>query len=170
MPGTRADGAVSPGGQRTDRRFLEFVVDGQRLGQILGPFLDDDDATDEYVPVLVTDWPVGMSLEDLDRLLGAGAPPSLGGRTALYVCAECGDLGCGAVTAVVEVDDDKVVWCDFGYQNDYEPFDQEAVFAGVGPFTFDRDAYSVVLAHFRSVVSGIPRGPGDVGEPQSADS
>jgi hypothetical protein len=39
----------------------------------------------------------------------------------MYVCAECGDLGCGAVTAAVEVGDDKVVWRDFGYQNNYEP-------------------------------------------------
>jgi hypothetical protein len=102
---------------------MEFVVDGERLGQILGPFLGYGDATDEYVPVLVTDWPADIALEDFDRLLGAGAPPQLGGRTAMYVCAECGDLGCGAVTAVVEVDGDKIVWREFGYQNDYEPFE-----------------------------------------------
>lgn len=57
----------------------------------------------------------------------------------MYVCAECGDLGCGAVTAAVDVGDDKVIWRDFGYQNNYEPFDQDAIFTGVGPFVFDRD-------------------------------
>jgi hypothetical protein len=28
----------------------------------------------------------------------------------LYVCAECGDLGCGGVTAVVELTPDTVLW------------------------------------------------------------
>jgi hypothetical protein len=60
--------------------------------------------------------------------------------------------------------DDAVVWRDFGYQNDYEPFDQGAIFTGVGPFVFDRDEYSRVLEQFRSVVSETPRAPGG-GEP-----
>lgn len=142
--GTRAGGAALPDGQRVDRHFMEFVIDGERLGRILGPFLGYGDATEEYVPVLVTDWPAGIALEDLGRLLGAAPSPQLHGRTAVYVCAECGDLGCGAVTAVVEVEGDQVVWHDFGYQNDYEAFDQDAVFAGVGPFMFDRGEYSAV--------------------------
>jgi hypothetical protein len=150
----RAGGAVSPGGLRSERHFLEFVVDGVRLGRVVGPFLDYDDATDEYVSVLVSDWPTDAALEDLNRLLGVGVAPSLGGRTAIYTCAECGDVGCGAVTAVIEVSDEKVVWRDFGYQNDYEPFDQAYLFAGVGPFTFDRHAYARALEEFRSSLNG----------------
>jgi len=144
---------------------MEFVIDGERLGRVLGPFLGYEDVTEEYVPVLVTDWPAGIALEDLGRLLGAPAPPQMQGRIAVYVCAECGDLGCGALTAVVEAEGDRVVWRDFGYQNDYEAFDQDAVFTGVGPFTFDRDDYSAVLRRFRSSVSPPPGVQGDVGEP-----
>jgi hypothetical protein len=143
-------GALSASGVRTDLHFQEFVVDGERLGRVLGPFLDHEDVTDYYVPVLVADRPGGAAREELDRLLGAAPEPSLGRRTALYVCAECGGLGCGAVTAVVEVADETVAWRDFGYQNDYEPFDQAGVFSGVGPFTFDRTSYTRVLEGFRS--------------------
>lgn len=139
---------------------MEFVVDGERLGQVLGPFLDLDDATDDYVTVLATDWAAGVALKELDRLLGEAVSPQLGGRTAMYVCWVCSDIGCGAVTAVVEVGDDKVVWRDFGYQNDYLPFDQDAIFTGVGPFMFDRDEYWRVLEQFRSIVSETPREPG----------
>lgn len=131
---------------------MEFVIDGERLGRQLGPFLGYADATDEYVPVLVTDWPTGIALSDLDRLLGAEPPPELTGRAAMYVCAECGDLGCGAVTAVVTVDPRQVTWSEFGYQNNYEPFQASAVFEGVGPFTFDRSEYSAALERFRDVV------------------
>jgi len=150
----RTGGAVSARGLRSDRHFLEFVVGGERLGRLVGPFLGYDDATEDYVSVLVSDWPTEAALEDLDRLLGAAPEPSLGGRTAMYVCAECGDLGCGAVTAVIEFDAEHVVWRDFGYQNNYEPFDEDATFAGTGPFTFDRAAYTRVLEEFRSSVNG----------------
>jgi hypothetical protein len=87
----RPTGVVSPDGLRADRHFMEFVVDAGRLGPILVPFLGCDDATEDTVPVLVTNWPVGVALEDLGRLLGAPPPPQLDGRTAMYVCAECGD-------------------------------------------------------------------------------
>ena len=146
----RAGSAVSAAGLRTDRHFLEFVVDGERLGRVVGPFLHDDDATEDYVSVLVGDWPTEATLQDVDRLLGAAPDPTLSGRTAIYICAECGDLGCGAVTAVVEVGNETVVWRDFGYQNNYEPFDQNDLFADVGPFTFDRPAYTRALEDFRS--------------------
>lgn len=131
---------------------------------MLGPFLGYGDVTEEYVSVLVTDWPTGIALDDLERLLGAAGTEELDGRTALYVCAECGDLGCGAVTAVVEVDGPKVVWREIGYQNDYEPFEESAVFAGAGPFVFDRKEYSAVLERFRSSVTRTQLNDGDAPE------
>lgn len=126
-------------------------MDGEPLGRILGPFLGYADATEEYVSVLVSDWPTGIALEDVDRLLGVGSTTELGGRTALYVCAECGDLGCGAATAVVTLYAGRVVWSEFGYQSDYESFDQDAVFDGAGPFVLDRGQYSAELERFRSL-------------------
>jgi hypothetical protein len=151
----RPGGAVSGDGQRSDRHFLEFVVDGEPLGRLLGSFLGLRDATDEYLSVLVTDWPTGIALDDLDHLLGITTSPELDGRTALYVCADCGDLGCGAVTAVVEVEDEKVVWRDIGDQNNYEPFDDNAVFTGAGPFVFDHANYTAALEQFRALATEI---------------
>jgi hypothetical protein len=52
-----ASGTCAGSGQKTERHFMEFVVDGERLGEVLGPFLGYDDATDNDVPILVTDWP-----------------------------------------------------------------------------------------------------------------
>jgi hypothetical protein len=52
---------------------MEFVVDDELLGRVFGPFLGHADVTEEYVPVLVSDWPTGIALEDVDRLLGAGS-------------------------------------------------------------------------------------------------
>ena len=145
-------------GARVERRFMEFVVDGERLGRVLGPFLGLTDVTADLVPVLVTNWPGAAVPAELDLLLGLGSTAELGGRTALYTCAECGDLGCGGVTAVVEVGERQVVWREFGYQNDYEPFDPDEVFAAVGPFVFGRREYSAVLEGFRVIALRAGRG------------
>lgn len=59
-------------------------------------------------------------------------------RVALFVCPECGDLACGAITVLVSRNDLSVKWSDFAYDNGYEPasgLDQ------VGPFEFEWDAY-----------------------------
>jgi hypothetical protein len=50
---------------------------------------------------------------------------------------------------VIDRSDDTVVWRDFGYQNDYEVFDETDVFERVGPFSFDRADYDAVLQQFR---------------------
>jgi len=86
---------------------------------------------------------------DLGGLSPAELPPSdhllgrpnehlaLAGRSALLICPECGDLGCGAVLARIEVGPDVVTWTDLVHGNTLEP--------DHGPiacrFTFDRDAY-----------------------------
>lgn len=64
----------------------------------------------------------------------------------IYVSGECGDLGCGAITAIVERTPDGFVWRDFAYENDYDAgmTDVES-YRGVGPFHFDRAEYGRVF-------------------------
>jgi len=70
----------------------------------------------DVVSVLVTDWPAGFPAEAVGQLLGEVSSSLPDGRVALYVCPECGDLGCGAVTALVERANDDVVWRDLGWR------------------------------------------------------
>jgi len=120
--------------------YLELVVDDVALG---GPL----DVGDTVTPFGHGD----PALEDeaIDRFLGLGAPDAPGGRTAFYVCPECGDLGCGAITALIVHGPDVVVWRDFGYQTDYEPEVGTEGRNGVGPFTFDATAYAAFFAGLR---------------------
>ena len=129
------------GGSR--RAHLDFVVDGEPLTDRLAPVLGD------YVAALVLDWPIGFPATDYGYLTGELPAPLPGGRVPLYICPECGDLGCGGVTAVVERTPETVVWRDFGYQNDYDPFEPDPELAHVGPIVFDRQAYDDALARFR---------------------
>src|SRR5215207_5900176 len=79
------------GGGQTERRFLDFTVDGVALSSMfdagfISPF----------------GWlTAGEQSASIDRLLRK-RPPDVGDRTTLYVCPECGDLGCGAVTLLVQ--------------------------------------------------------------------
>ena len=61
------------------------------------------------------------------------------------MCAECGDLGCGAITVSIKRADDRVVWCDFGYENTYEAQVLRDEYANVGPFEFEFHHYQSAL-------------------------
>jgi hypothetical protein len=66
-------------------------------------------------------------------------------RRSLFICSECGDIGCGAVTALVIRNGSSIVWKNFGYENNYEEnvlFDDYRQF---GPFTFDFAHYERAL-------------------------
>jgi hypothetical protein len=79
------------------------------------------------------------------QLLGMEDPPLPDGRTPLYLCAECGGLGCGAVTAVIERDDDSVAWRSLGHQTDYDSFVDYEPFKDLGPYRFHITSYDATL-------------------------
>ncbi|HEY0640995.1 MAG TPA: hypothetical protein VGD67_25465 [Pseudonocardiaceae bacterium] len=123
-------------------RWLDLVVDGRSLHAAIG--------SPDLVSVLVVGAAAGgvavLDLSDFVDELLLRRPPSLpGGRCRLFVCPECADLGCGAVGLTVEADGDHVVWCDLGYQNDYEPQIWFEEYAHVGPFRFRRTDYQAAL-------------------------
>jgi len=126
------------GGGRTERRFLDFVIDGVPLlsrfgGDFISPFGWCDAATQDAT---------------LDRLLRKPTERP-GGRSVLYLCPECADIGCGAITVVVEGKANAIVWRDFGVQNDYEGDVDRAGFENTGPFTFDGLLYHRLLESLR---------------------
>ncbi len=98
------------GGGATPRDYLDFVVDGEPLSQKIGGDLVS--SLGWFVPE--------ENAKAVRRLLLEEPPDFPNDRRSLYVCAECGDLGCGAVSAVIEQDGNEVIWRDFAFENDYE--------------------------------------------------
>lgn len=115
------------------RRYLDFVVDGRSLLAALG-------GGDFVTPFgWLRPW---VEEEAARQLLLVDPSPLEGGRRELYVCPECADLGCGALTAVIERAGDRVFWRDFGYQREPgEAAIERDGCEGVGPLAFARDAY-----------------------------
>jgi hypothetical protein len=121
---------------------LDFVIDGRSL--------KDRICVGDRVTPLGSWFPV-PDQGFVEQLLGLRQGDSPSGRVPLYVCSECGDLGCGAITAVVERTDDTVVWRNFAYENNYDPEMTEVdAFRGVGPFVFS-------AAHYSQVFLELPR-------------
>ena len=119
------------GGGRTQRRYRDFVVDGASLLDRLG-------ATDERVSVLGC-WPDDSQRDAVQQLLSAP------GRVPLYVCAECGDLSCGAITALIERRSDGFVWRDFAFENSDQAVTALDSYPNVGPFLFNKTQYWQVI-------------------------
>ena len=132
----------SGGGGRTERRFLDLVIDGVALSSrldvdFISPFGWCD--TDEQEASIA-------------RLLTKSPPDLAHGRTTLYICPECGDLGCGAVTLLVERGPGVIIWKNFGFQNNYDETVHTLGFETIGPFTFDSKQYHELFERVRQLI------------------
>ena len=142
------------GGGATPTAYREFIVDGV-------PLLSSLPAADLVTPFGTA--PRDIQLGAIDRLLRRAPADFPGGRVSLYVCPECGSLGCGAVSLQVDVRDDVVVWRDFAMERDWvagegdDPVDRYG-FERVGMYTFDRLEYGVVFERLANEARATPDG------------
>lgn len=114
---------------RREVNFLDFVVNGESLlDKVGGDFV----SCLGWLPPEPNERAVGRLCLDSDADFPAN-------RRSIYICPECGDLGCGAISAVIEVDGNHVVWRDVGYQNNYDP--SVDTYDEIGPFAFDAVEY-----------------------------
>ena len=131
------------GGGRTERRYLDFVIDGVGLCSRFNA---------DFIPAL--GWfAIEVQLATIERLRRKKPPDLAHNRIALCVCPECGDLGCGAISVSVEGGAGVIEWKDFGIQNNYEDVVHRQGFEGVGPFTFEAAQYHSLFARVRSLIA-----------------
>ena len=121
-----------PGGpQQKARRSIDFIVNGQSL------FVATEANLSDMCGRFSADLPGEIATAaDVFLLRKPADLPS--GRCSLFVCPECGDIGCGAITVRITRAGDTFVWSDFAYENDYEnprPVD-------IGPYNFGEDEYT----------------------------
>ena len=116
----------------TERNSLDFVINGRRLSEQI---------PDDVASCLGWGEPEWEALV-LVKLLPGGQPDFPPDRVALYICPECGDLGCGAVSAIIEQQGESIIWRDFGWQNDYEDRIHRDAYAHLGPFRFPSTLYA----------------------------
>ena len=134
------------GTYKSARTFLDFVVNGQSLWEALGKKHD-------IVSVVCAEFSVEETAKAVNRLLLADGADLPKDRRYLFICPECGDLGCGALTLEVDKENGQIVWRNFGYENNWEDKVELSAYAEIGPFTFDAEKYERTLiqakANFR---------------------
>ena len=127
----------SSGGGRTERSFLDFVIDGSSLFDVMA-----ERGHDCITPL---GWGDGaVEVATLRRLRLEDSPLLEGRREPLFVCPECGDLGCGAVTAQISASKGMVQWSDFAWENTWEEPYRDG-YEDLGPFLFEFRAYRAAL-------------------------
>ncbi|RZU45428.1 hypothetical protein EV284_0059 [Streptomyces sp. BK022] len=147
-PATRVGAVLADGGHQVHRDFVDFVVDGSPLLFRLA----DLDA----VSPLASDLPPAVLDAQVRALLLEDEPPLPGGRFVLYGCPECADLGCGAVTVVIERDGDDYRWRDFAWQTgEHVDLDRDG-YHGTGPFHFHGPAYRAALTALLDGATAAP--------------
>ena len=138
VPSVRPGEKYKDGSYKSSRHFLDVVVNGASLWESLGKRHD-------MVSVLCRDFALAEGSTAEDRLLLKSEADFPNDRRSLFVCAECGDLGCGAVTLSVRRVGGKVVWSDFGHENTHEERVLRDDYTDVGPFEFDSSQYESAL-------------------------
>ncbi|MFE5946899.1 hypothetical protein [Streptomyces sp. NPDC056480] len=148
-------GGALPGASARPRpEDVDLVVDGRALLHRL----DEAEGVDTVSP-LAGDLPPALRAEHVRGLLDPDAAETslTGGRRVIYSCPDCEDLGCGAVTAVVEHDGEDVVWRDFAWQTGPTAAPAREGYPGVGPYRFHRAAYRTALRRLGTEPRPEPR-------------
>src|SRR5438045_1594928 len=84
---------------KTGRVYADFVVDGMPLSAIARRVAPDN--------ISCLGWSVREAQDRIVSRLLVESQPRADDRVPLYVCPECGDLGCGALTAKGEREGDS---------------------------------------------------------------
>lgn len=116
--------------------FYDFLIDGKSLYELCH--------IEEYDRIGPLGWGVNPEYESnlIKQFLGTAKNEALeSGRVMLFVCAECGDIGCGATTIDVEETEDEIIWSNFGDENNCESEVNFVNYSNLGPFRFGKTEY-----------------------------
>lgn len=118
---------------QSERKYFDFIVSGISMKTLLN--VEDID--------LIT--PLGWGNQEYEQeiikeFIGERQSQIASGRLVLYVCPECGDIGCGCISVDLEITEDKVVWKNFGYENDQDDIDFES-YKEVHAIEFEKKNY-----------------------------
>jgi hypothetical protein len=132
-------GSESNGCTVAERYSADFLIDGESL---LHTLVKIDGGHADYMGCFVKGF-AEAAAKAVAMLLLQAPPDSASGRVLLYICPECGDIGCGAYSVRIEKTNIGYSWGDFAYENGYE---EPRVINGAGPFFFERSAYESAIS------------------------
>ena len=121
-----------PNKNYSDRKYLDFIVSGQSLRDYLGSKNKSNVTPFGFFPSKEEQRRVlrEFKLQDKTQLKK--------NRVELYICENCGDIGCGAITTEIEDFGDYIIWKNFAVQNNPDEIEQ---IIDVEQIEFERQNY-----------------------------
>lgn len=128
------------GGGKTEREYYDFLINGKSLSELT-----------EVGDTIGALWigeknAVEWNRQVVRQLLLKEKSELESGRVPIYICPECGDLGCGALTVKITKEGEDFVWSEFGFEDNYEDgiLEQEKI----GPFRFNKIDYYNLFSRY----------------------
>src|SRR5689334_19545610 len=89
--------------RKHERSYVDFIVSGRALSEVF--------QTKESDMISMLGWWVNTDYEKraIKEFLKQEPSEFETGRTIIYGCSECGDIGCGAITAEILDGGDKII-------------------------------------------------------------
>jgi hypothetical protein len=113
-----------------------FAINGRPLSELIE--IRDD--------ICVLDLQPDLSRAYVKQLLMRAPSEFASGRVPLYVCSQCADLGCGAISVRVTEVDDCIVWSELSSEAPWEAGPVAWLDEGwERPFYFAKDQYRGVI-------------------------
>jgi hypothetical protein len=116
----------------------DFTINGESLLDML---VRKDGGHRDFSGCFARGWN-NLNNHSLKQLLLIDEPQTESGRSLIYVCPECADIGCGAYGCKITKFGNKYIWSDFAYENGYE--DARPI-SGVGSFEFSTENYESIV-------------------------
>ena len=96
------------------RIFFDIIVDGKSLfDQFVG-------AESDLASIFGFYNDSNLNIQIVDEFLTIKKSELESERIMLFVCRECGDIGCGAITVEIEKTENSYIWKNYAWDNGYE--------------------------------------------------
>ena len=120
------------------RKSVDFIIDNNSLLDLL---YKNYGGHNDFIGCFVKGLKK-LNKHSKDKLLNIIKPETKDGRTAIYICPECGDISCGAYCCKIEKTNGIYIWKDFAYENDYKDV---KIINNIGPFYFNEKIYEKII-------------------------
>ena len=116
----------------------DFTIDGKSL---LAELVSKAGSHGDFLGCFARGWD-NLNKHSLKQLLLQDPPETESGRSLIYVCPECADIGCGAYGCKIAKVGEEYIWSEFAYENGYK--EPESI-KELGPFKFSATEYENVV-------------------------
>ena len=130
-----------------DRTYIDFIINGVSMTELLGGVGEN---------IGKFGWKTNLDFEnkEFNDFQQADKSRMDNGLFSAYVCAECGDEGCGAVMFRIEKTESIVKWTDFVWSDGYpESEDGQDDKINIDPFLFDKKEYEIALSELKRLIN-----------------